>query len=125
MTKGPTRALAAVVTAVAVAIPFAGTASAQTSAKRATTIRVTAGSPGEFHFKLSKAKVRHGKVTFVVTNKGNLPHDFKINRKKTKLLQPGKSARLVVTFKKKGRYAYLCTVSGHAAAGMKGKLRIT
>jgi uncharacterized cupredoxin-like copper-binding protein len=36
------------------------------------------------------------------------------------LLQPGKRARLFVTFKKKGNYSYLCTVPGHAAAGMKG-----
>ena len=36
------------------------------------------------------------------------------------MLQPGKSARLTVTFRKKGRFPYLCTVPGHAAAGMKG-----
>jgi uncharacterized cupredoxin-like copper-binding protein len=27
---------------------------------------------------------------------------------------------LVITFKKKAKYPYLCTVFGHAAAGMKG-----
>jgi uncharacterized cupredoxin-like copper-binding protein len=121
----PTRALAALATAVAVAVPLTGSAAAQSSAARATVVKVTAGKPSEFHFKLSKAKVKHGKVTFVVTNRGALPHDFKIGGKRTKLLQSGKSARLVVTFKKKGSYAYLCTVSGHAAAGMKGKLRVT
>ena len=47
-------------------------------------------------------------------------HDFKINGKKTPLIQPDKTARLVVTFKKKGRYPYQCTVFGHAAAGMRG-----
>jgi len=47
-------------------------------------------------------------------------HNFKIDGKKTPLLQPGKSAALVVTFKKPGKYSYLCTVPGHAAAGMKG-----
>ena len=36
------------------------------------------------------------------------------------MLQPGKSARLTVTFLKKGRFPYLCTVPGRAAAGMKG-----
>jgi Copper binding proteins, plastocyanin/azurin family len=36
------------------------------------------------------------------------------------LIQPGKTAKLVVTFKKKGKYPYLCTVPGDAAAGMKG-----
>jgi len=119
------RALVALATAVGVALPLSGSASAQSSAARATVVKVTAGKPSEFRFKLSKATVKHGKVTFVVTNGGSLPHDFKIAGKRTKLLQSGKSARLVVTFKKKGSYAYLCTVSGHAAAGMKGKLRVT
>jgi len=72
-------------------------------------------------FKLSTTSVaKPGKVIFVVTNVGKLPHDFKINGKKTPLIQPGKSARLLVTFPKKGKYPYLCTVPGHAAAGMKG-----
>jgi uncharacterized cupredoxin-like copper-binding protein len=31
-------------------------------------------------------------------------HDFKINGKQTPLIQPGKTARLVVGFKKKGKY---------------------
>jgi uncharacterized cupredoxin-like copper-binding protein len=121
----PIRALAAVATAVAVAVPLTGSAAAQESATRATVVKVTAGKPSEFRFKLSRATVKHGKVTFVVKNSGSLPHDFKIAGKRTKLLQSGKSARLVITFKKKGSYAYLCTVSGHAAAGMKGKLRVT
>jgi len=63
---------------------------------------------------------RPGVVTFAVKNVGKLPHDFKINGKKTPLIAPGKSAKLVVSFKKKGSYPYLCTVPGHAAAGMKG-----
>ena len=37
--------------------------------------------------------------------------------------QPGKTGVLVVTLKK-GRYPYLCTVPGHAAAGMKGVLTV-
>jgi uncharacterized cupredoxin-like copper-binding protein len=75
----------------------------------------------EFHFKLSKASVPHGPVTFTVVNKGKLGHDFKIGGKKTPVIKPGKSAKLAVTLKK-GVIAYLCTVPGHAAAGMKGKL---
>lgn len=107
---------------------------AQTSADRAvgqagasdaaTTVRISAGSPTEFRFKLSKLAVRTGVVTFVVTNKGHLPHDFKIAGKRTKLLKPGKSQTMKVTFKKKGSYRFLCTVSGHAAAGMKGTFRV-
>jgi uncharacterized cupredoxin-like copper-binding protein len=29
-----------------------------------------------------------------------------------------------VTFRKAGKYPYLCTVAGHAAAGMKGTFTI-
>jgi len=85
------------------------------------TIDVTAGKPSEFRFTLSKAKVKKGTtVTFVVTNLGTLRHNFTIAGKQTPLLKAGKSAELEVTFKKRGRYRYLCTMSGHAAAGMQG-----
>jgi uncharacterized cupredoxin-like copper-binding protein len=77
----------------------------------------------EFKFKLSKASVPHGSVTFTLMNRGKLPHDFKIAGKKTALVKPGKSAQLTVTLKA-GKSAYLCTVPGHAAAGMKGTLTV-
>jgi uncharacterized cupredoxin-like copper-binding protein len=95
-------------------------AAAQTNGPAATTatVRVKAG---EFFFKLStKSVARPGEVTFVVKNVGHVMHDFKIDGEKTRLLQPGKTAKLTVRFRKKGRYPYLCTVPGHAAAGMKG-----
>jgi uncharacterized cupredoxin-like copper-binding protein len=87
----------------------------------ATAVTVTAT---EFKFKLSKVTVPHGSVTFTVVNKGKVAHDFKIAGKKTALIKPGKSAKLTVTLKA-GKYPYLCTVPGHAAAGMKGTLRVT
>ena len=86
----------------------------------ATAVTVTAT---EFHFKLSKTSVPHGSVTFTVVNKGHVSHDFKIAGKKTALIKPGKSAKLTVTLKA-GKAAYLCTVPGHAAAGMKGTLTV-
>ena len=64
-----------------------------------------------------------GAVTFVVTNKGHTTHDFKIKGKKTPFLSPGKSATLKVVFPK-GKFPYLCTIPGHAAAGMKGVLTV-
>jgi uncharacterized cupredoxin-like copper-binding protein len=95
-----------------------------TSRATPTRVTVTAGKPSEFRFKLSKTTVRHGTVVFKVVNRGTIPHDFKIRGKKTKLLTPGHSATLRVVFTKARRYAYLCTVPGHAAAGMKGMLRV-
>jgi uncharacterized cupredoxin-like copper-binding protein len=103
----------------------AGATSSQASKVRATTVNVSAGSPSEFKFKLSKSKVPKGVVTFKVKNTGQVPHDFKIAGKKTKNIDPGKSATLKITFKKAGKYPYVCTVPGHLALGMKGTLRVT
>jgi uncharacterized cupredoxin-like copper-binding protein len=93
------------------------TSHATSHSKATTHVTVTAT---EFKFRLSKRSVPIGTVVFTVTNKGKISHDFKIAGKKTPLLSPGHSARLRVTFSTKGRYPYLSTVSGQAAAGMKG-----
>jgi len=100
-------------------------AMAQRTAAKATVVTVTAGKPTEFKFTLSTKTVKHGTVTFKVTSAGALPHDFKINGKKTRLLSQGQSQTLVVTFAKAGKFPYQCTVTGHAAAGMKGTLTVT
>ncbi len=89
---------------------------------RVAAVAVTAGKPSEFRFTLSKQSVPKGPVTFAVTNRGKLGHDFKIAGKKTLLLARGKRSTLKVTFNRTGRFPYLCTVPGHAAAGMKGTL---
>ena len=88
-------------------------------AKKAVKITVVAK---EWSFKLSKRTVPAGStVSFKVVNKGKIGHDFKIAGKKTKLLAPGKSQTITVKFsKKKKRYAFICTVTGHARLGMKG-----
>ena len=77
----------------------------------------------EFKYVFSKRRVPTGTVIFTVVNKGKISHDFKILGKKTRSLGPGKSQKLTVKFTKKGQYAFLCTLFGHAKAGMKGKLR--
>ncbi len=80
---------------------------------------------GEFFFKLSTTSTAEpGTVTFVFKNVGQVLHDFKIAGKQTPLIQPGKTATLVVTFKAKGTYTYECTVPGHAEAGMKGDFTV-
>jgi mono/diheme cytochrome c family protein len=109
------------VAAAAILSPSRGDASPSAAGAKTTKVKVTMT---EFKFKLSKSRVPVGTVVFTVVNKGREPHDFKIAGKKTKRLAPGKSAKLTVKFKKKGRFTYLCTIPGHAAAGMKGKLAV-
>ncbi len=94
--------------------------SGQTSA--ASTIQVKGG---EFFFRLStKSIAKPGKATFVFTNIGHVAHDFKIDGEVTPLIQPGQTTKLAVTFTKAGSYPYLCTVPGHAEAGMKGTFSV-
>jgi uncharacterized cupredoxin-like copper-binding protein len=109
-----------IATLVAVLGVVAGPSAASRSHATATAVAVTAT---DFHFKLSKTSVPHGAVTFTVKNAGKVGHDFKIGGKKTPLINPGKSAKLTVTLKA-GKAAYLCTVPGHAALGMKGSLTV-
>ena len=106
------------VTTLAVAIAILAIAPFGSAHANTTIVQVKGG---EFFFKLSTRSIaRPGTVTFTFKNVGHVVHDFKIDGKKTPLIQPGQTARLVVTFNKTGKYPYLCTVLGHAAAGMRG-----
>ena len=116
--KGLIAILASMAVALAIALPVAAGAS------QATVVNVTAGKPSELRFTLSKKASAKGIVTFKVTNKGALEHDFKISGKVTKKLKPGTTATLKITFKKGGKFPYLCTLPGHAAAGMKGTFTV-
>ena len=114
------RRLSAALTVAAVLVGAGASAVMAGSAHtKSTSVKVAAS---EFKFVLSTKTAKAGAVSFVVTNKGKLAHDFKIAGKKTALIKPGKSATLTVTLKK-GSYPYMCTVTGHAAAGMKGTFK--
>jgi plastocyanin len=100
--------------AAAIAAPLASTARTRSAA---TVVNL---SGKEFLFTLSRKSSPRGTFIFKFKNVGHVAHDFKIAGKKTPLVQPGQSATLTVKVTKPGRYPYLCTVPGHAAAGMKG-----
>jgi len=108
--------------AVAAATVFAVVAYAGSKQATVTTVKVTIKN---FRFTLSKHSAVHGKVKFVVTNKDSTRHDFKIAGKKTPLLGKNQSKPLTVTLAKGKKYTYICTVLGHAAAGMKGTFKAT
>jgi uncharacterized cupredoxin-like copper-binding protein len=113
-----TAALAAVAITTLAPAGLAAASAPHPAHAAATTISVTGR---EFSFKLSKTSIpKPGTVTFSFRNAGTTAHDFRIGGKQTPMTRPGKTARLKVTFHKKGRFTYICTVPGHAAAGMKG-----
>jgi uncharacterized cupredoxin-like copper-binding protein len=122
MTRTSVLVSAAVAVLALIIIPAAAPHTGATAATTSTTITVKGG---EFFFRLSKNSLATpGTVTFRFTNIGTVAHDFKIGGKKTPLVSPGKSASLAIRFKAKGKFPYLCTVPGHAEAGMKGTFTV-
>jgi uncharacterized cupredoxin-like copper-binding protein len=88
----------------------------------AQTVQVT---ETEFKIALAGYKAKAGKFTFDVKNAGKIPHDLTIKGgPKTKLIQPGATAQLVVTLKP-GRYHLYCSVPGHEQAGMKVDIAVS
>ena len=78
--------------------------------------------------------LKHGvKYTFTLANKGQYPHDLLFDGKKlhdvgvhnAHAVVPGKSASFSVTFPQAGKYEFYCAIKGHAAKGMKGKVKVT
>lgn len=132
------RLLALAAVAGVVALIAALPALAASSSEKAASVKVSVSKTKEFFFTVTPKSVAHGTITFTVSNGGNLPHDFELCAKpstaatattcagkKTTLVSPGQTAKLTVTVAKPGSYQYLCTVPGHAAAGMRGLLKVT
>ena len=134
MTKSPLR-LAISLAFAALVVPATALAHSGNKTQIAN-VTVTAGQPAEFHFIVAPSTVKRGIIVFKITNKGKLPHDFKLCSKATSSLanscngrssgqiNPGASGTLRVSVLFKGTYECLCTLPGHAAGGMKGLLRV-
>jgi uncharacterized cupredoxin-like copper-binding protein len=121
---GATMFAVSAASAVALGAPTQAPASSRSIQRAAlvTTVKVTAK---DFKFVLSKKTAKRGIVVFKVTNLGAATHDFHIKGRTTRKLSHGQSATLRVTFLRKGRYPYTCTVDHHADLGMKGVFTIT
>ena len=107
--------------AVVAALALVGVASGEPAATTQSTQKVTV-TMTEYKFALKPKTVKKGTVVFTTVNKGTVAHDFKVSGKKTPNVKAGKKGTLKVTFKKAGKYPYLCTLPSHAQAGMKGVL---
>jgi glucose/arabinose dehydrogenase len=90
---------------------------------RTYTIRVDAR---DFAFALSRRSVPAGSsVRFVVRNRGGSAHDFVVAKKRTRVLRPGQTQAITVSFRRKGAIRFLCSVPGHARLGMKGSFGVS
>src|ERR1700761_9157985 len=83
----------------------AGSSMAQANVKAHPAAASVTVAASEYKFVLStKTASKPGAVTFKITNKGHVPHNFKIDNKTSAMISPGKSTTLKVTFAKKGSY---------------------
>jgi len=105
-------------------------ASASGSAHAAKATRTLSASKTQLKFSVKTIRAPHGKVTIVMKNPkgGDLPHGIAVEGhgvdKDGKIVDPGGTSRVTVTLKK-GTYEFYCPVSGHKAAGMKGKVVVS
>lgn len=92
-------------------------------------------APTSFDVSLTEFAIQPGEIdvpsgqplTFVVSNDGTGPHTFALETGsktlETPQIQPGESATLDVPALDTGQYRTLCTIPGHADAGMVGMVK--
>jgi uncharacterized cupredoxin-like copper-binding protein len=98
----------------------------------------------EFAFAPSVVRIPNARpVRLVLVNRGQIAHQFatdylradsvhvtgkafylEVNGLDVLRLQPGSWARVQVTPRRSGRFAFACTIEGHQEAGMKGYLEV-
>lgn len=111
--------IAAAATIVAAAI--AGAALAGVAAHKATTTTRVTVTEREYRIVLKKHSFKRGRVTFVVSNRGKLAHEFAISGPGVHTRIPGKlkpgSTRTLTVRLRHGTYTLKCPI--HIALGMK------
>jgi plastocyanin len=83
---------------------------------------IPADPTGALAFQFGKAQAKPGKITFVMPNQSPIQHDIALQGDgKGPVVGTGGVSTFTTTLKA-GTFTFLCTVPGHAAAGMKGTL---
>ena len=117
----------ALLLAAALGLAVLGAAAAGVVTRTGTAKSTITVTEREFKIAVSSKTAKKGPVRLVVRNKGKYAHAVSIKgagvSKRTPLIEPGKSAVLLVTLRS-GRYALWCPVPGHAAQGMKATLSL-
>jgi plastocyanin len=87
-------------------------------------LQIDADPNGQLAYVTNKATGTPGKITVKMTNKSSTPHDIVIDGKgKGEVVQGGGTSQFSADFTA-GSYTYYCSVDGHRAAGMQGKLTV-
>lgn len=74
--------------------------------------------------RLSPTSVRIGSLRFKAKNVGRSPRSFSIARRHTPFMRPGQTRALTVSFRKPGRYRYICAARGRPRSVRTGFLRV-
>ena len=93
--------------------------------KTVTNGAITVDAFDNLHFDVGTIKTAAGPLTVTLDNKGAIDHTLKIEGTPLTLKAGGgKSATGTVTLKQ-GTYDFECTIPGHAAQGMRGKVIVS
>jgi plastocyanin len=88
------------------------------------TLEVDADPTGQLAFVTNQAQGKPGEITVKMANKSGTPHDIVIDGKgKGQVVDNGAVSQFKADFTA-GSYTYYCSVPGHRAAGMQGKLTV-
>jgi plastocyanin len=122
----PSAGVPATTTTATVAAPAStfGPSGAPCSSPRPTTVNVTAF---EFGFTISQSTVPCGLVTWVITDTGNLQHNFNVFdlfSSRGGFISPGETISAPQNLLP-GTYQYYCDFTGHIAFGMVGTIVVT
>jgi plastocyanin len=88
------------------------------------TLEIDADPTGQLSYVTNQATGKAGEITVKMANKSSTPHDIVIDGKgRGQIVQNGGASQFSANFAA-GSYTYYCSVDGHRAAGMQGKLTV-
>ena len=79
----------------------------------------------DIHFDVNTINASAGPLTVTLKNDGHIDHSFKIIGTDLLLKAKGGGQATGTVTLKKGTYDFECTIPGHAAQGMKGKVVVS